>query len=46
MYKSNTGRLLRAVSAYGNSLVPENNPQAPWYHDMLVRAVEKLMNWM
>ena len=23
--------------------VPEDDPQAPWYHDALVRAVEQLM---
>ena len=26
--------------------VPTEDPQAPWYHDLLVRSVEKLMNWM
>ncbi len=26
--------------------VPVDDPHVPWYHDMLVRSVEKLMNWM
>jgi len=25
--------------------VPEADPQAPWYHDAMVRAVEQLMMW-
>jgi arylsulfatase A-like enzyme len=26
--------------------VPAEDPQAPWYHDALVRAVEQLMMWL
>ncbi len=26
--------------------VPESDPEAPWYHGPLVRAVERMMMWL